>query len=78
MILRTMMAVINNIVWSREENIEEGEGNALLLLFLKINMATFTIPYYMYYLVSLSLLFSAHAFYRTLRNTFYTDLEQAE
>ena len=74
MSLRTVTSLASGIVLKVLTDSAGDDGPRVALIFLKISVVTFTIPYYMYFLVSSSLLFSVWTFYKTLRNNLFPDI----
>lgn len=72
MALRTLMCIIIIVAIIKAAENDWG-GN---LLEAKLQVIQFSIPYYFFFLVTVSLLFSAHTFYVGLRNVFFPQLRE--
>ena len=54
------------------------DSDSWRLLELKIEVLEFTVPYYLFFMVLLSLFFSAHTFYAGLRNILFPQMQESD
>lgn len=76
--LRFSVMAIFTIIWAAiDEQVEDGtiSDRTLDLYWVKMSVYQFSMPYYFFFMVSTSLLFSAYTFYIGIRDLFFINLQ---
>ena len=69
--------IFSIMLWVAKDNTDFSQ-NRIKLLLLKVQVFAFELPYYLFFLVTTSLLFSANSFYKSLRNILFPDIRMAD